>query len=282
MDINNITLDDLETMNAEDFEEYRENLEGETPAQSVGTLPDDRLDPQHEPERLSPEAWKEGGFYAVTMEVDNGDASKKGTATAKGYDDYTATRDYLHEHGFYIRSEDFQTEADYFPGLLTYEKAIEAFKTADNRYLELKHFPQLSKIAKFKIHDSIVIAGDTGGGKSSLAINFLNDLNDEYPVIYNNLEMGHLLILRRLVAIRTGIALDRIEGYQKDTHTEAAVNSALRAITSRKSLQMLKTYSVEEIEEVIAKTTKDREEPTVVIIDHSLLVQTKNRKINGR
>lgn len=275
MDINNLELDDLETMAAE--------ADALNCGDTSDRITDDRRDPEHEPARLTADDWKENGFYAVTIKADPGDATKAGTMTVKGYDDYMAARDYLHEKGYYITGENFQTEAQYFPGLLTYEDAVNEFKTADERHLELKHFPQFSKTAKIKIHDSVVLAADTGAGKSSLAINFLNDLNDDYPVLYFNLEMDSLTILRRLVAIRTGIELDRIEGYQKDTHTEAAVNSALRAITSRKPLQIIKdVYALEDMEGIIKKTTEDREDPTIVIIDHSLLVQTADKKVNGR
>ena len=275
MDINNLELDDLETMAA--------GADAPNCGDTSDRITDDRRDPEHEPARLTADDWKENGFYAVTIKADPGDATRAGTMTVKGYDDYTAARDYLHEKGYYITGENFQTEAQYFPGLLTYEDAVNEFKTADERHLELKHFPQFSKTAKIKIHDSAVLAADTGAGKSSLAINFLNDLNDDYPVLYFNLEMDSLTILRRLVAIQTGIELDRIEGYQKDTHTAGAVNSALRAITSRKPLQIIKdVYALEDMEGIIKKTTEDRKDPTIVIVDHSLLVQTKEKKVNGR
>lgn len=237
---------------------------------------DDRKDPEHEPARLTADAWKENNYYAVTFKADPGDASKAKGLTVVGYDEYIAGRDYIHAQGYYITGETFQTEADYLPGLLTYDDAVNEFKNADERHLELKDFSEFSKAAKIKLHDSVVLAADTGAGKSSLAINFLNQLNDTYPVLYFNLEMDGLTILRRLVAIRTGIELDRIEGYQKDDRTAGAVNSALRAITSRKPLQILKdVYTLEDIEKTIAKTTEGREDPTIVIIDHSLLVTTK-------
>lgn len=277
--------------------EYGEAALGVAPPPTVGTLlegpTDDRTDPEHEPARLTAAAWKEGNFYAVTITADPGDAAKAEKWIAKGYDEYLELRDHFHEQGYYITGESFQTEAQYYPGFLTYEGAVNEFKTADERHLEFKSFPLFSKTAKIRLHDSAVIAADTGAGKSSLAINFLNDLNDDYPVLYFNLEMDSLTILRRLVAIRTGITLDRIEGYQKDEHTEAAVNSALRAITSRKPLQVIRdVYNLEDtkkdgkilsgIESIIKESTEDREDPTIVIIDHSLLVKTNNRKINGR
>lgn len=159
------------------------------------------------------------------------------------------------------------------PGLLTYKEAVNQFATADTRYIEMHNFPEFCKRAKIRKHDSVVIAADTGAGKSSLALNFINDLNDAHPVIYFNLEMDELTILRRLVAIRSGIELDRIEGYQQDEQTAAEVNNTLKALTARKPLQVLKTvYDIKSIEAQIARATAGREDPTIVVIDHSLLV----------
>ena len=164
------------------------------------------------------------------------------------------------------------------PGLLTYSDAVNIFETADDRHLELKSFPTFSATAKIQLHDSVVIAADTGAGKSSLALNFLNDLNGEYPCIYINLEMSVITVLRRLTAIYSGIELDRIEGYKHDEKTAAAVNISLQAITSRKPLQVIQgAYMLQQIEDIIKQSTKGRDEPTIVIIDHSLLVDTQER-----
>lgn len=162
------------------------------------------------------------------------------------------------------------------PGLLTYSDAVTVFETADDRYIELKSFPVFSDTAKIRRHDSVVLAADTGAGKSSLALNFLNDLNDEYPVIYINLEMDAVDILRRLTAIYTGIELDRIEGYKHDEKTAEAVNIALQAITNRKPLQVIQgAYMLQQIESVIELSTRGREEPTIIFLDHCLLVDTQ-------
>lgn len=180
------------------------------------------------------------------------------------------------------QAETQQPDGVMLPGLLSYHDAVNVFEKADNEFIELKPFPIFSKTAKIKRHDSIVIAADTGGGKSSLAINFLNDLNEKYPCIYINLEMDTIDILQRLVAIQSGMELDRIGGYQNDERTAGAVNAALKIITSRKPLQVVQdAYRLEEIKALIANSTKDREEPTIVFIDHTLLVNT-NEKTAGR
>lgn len=160
-------------------------------------------------------------------------------------------------------------------GLMTYEAAVKEFNEADDTFLNIEHFNALSVTAKIRKHDTVVIAADTGGGKSSLAINFIDDLNQENPVIYFNLEMDNITLLRRLVAIHTGITIDQVSGYQKDPGTRERVNTALKEITSRKPLQLINdAYSVEEIGDIIKAATAERKENTVVIIDHSLLMKT--------
>lgn len=167
----------------------------------------------------------------------------------------------------------------YLPtGTLTFERAVEVFETANDKHIEMAKFPNFCKLAKIKLHDSVVIAADTGAGKSSLAINFIDNLNDEYPVIYFNLEMDTITILRRLVSIRTGMELDHIEGYQHDKTTAAAVNTALKEITSRKPLQIIQNkYSLKAIETEIRQAIAGRTDPTIVVIDHSLLVTTDEK-----
>ena len=80
-------------------------------------------------------------------------------------------------------AQDQQEPGDGLPGLLTFTGAVELFRTADKQAIELKSFPMFSKAAKIRKHDSVVIAADTGGGKSSLAINFMYGLSDSYPCI---------------------------------------------------------------------------------------------------
>lgn len=161
------------------------------------------------------------------------------------------------------------------PGLLTYKAAVSAFENADDRYIELKSFPEFSKAARIKTHDSIVLAADTGQGKSSLAINFINDLLYNYPCIYFNLEMDTITVLRRLTAINTGKRLDEIQEYKSNKTTAATVNEALKDITSRKPLQVIQgVYSLENIKDKITESIKGREDPTVIVIDHALLIDT--------
>ena len=163
-------------------------------------------------------------------------------------------------------------------GLLTLERAISILEAVDDHYLEMPHFKTFCDMVKLKTHDTIVIAADTGAGKSSLALNFLHELQDRYPALYINLEMDEATILQRLVAIHTGIELDEIEGYKHDKNTRDKVNAALQEITQRKEIRLIAdVYDLAEIEKQIQAATKDRTEPTIVFVDTGLLVTTANK-----
>ena len=270
---------------AEDFADDEDNAQKEPTASekppSVGTLEDDRRE-KWEKQRISAAEWAKSGYYAVILYAVDGvpmdDHTKHRQQIVAGYEEYTAARDAIHAEKWYIGGQKFQTEAEYFPGLVTYDAAEKVFSEADDSYLDIKGFQKLSKIAKIQTHDTVALAADTGAGKSSLMLNFIEGLNDEYPVLYFNLEMDVKTIFRRLVAIHTGITLDTIEDYKNSERTQDIVKNALCALTSRKPLQIIDdVYNVEDIEQLIAKSTKGRTEPTIVIIDHSLLVTTKKR-----
>ena len=163
-------------------------------------------------------------------------------------------------------------------GLLTLERAVSILEAVDDHYLKMPHFPQLSDMLKIKTHDTIVIAADTGAGKSSLALNFLHELQDRYPALYINLEMDEATILQRLVSIHTGIELDEIEGYKHDSNTRSKVNAAISEIVGRKDISLLAdVYDLAEIEKQIQAATAGRTEPTIVFIDTGLLVKTGNK-----
>lgn len=165
-----------------------------------------------------------------------------------------------------------------YPGLLTTARAIAILEAVDDHYLELPRFPQLASTLKLRTHDTVVIAADTGAGKSSLSLNLLHDLQDKYPSLYINLEMDSATVLQRLVAIHTGVELDRIEGYKHDAKTRADVNAAIAEIAARREIQLIEDiYDLKQIEAYIQAATMGRKEPTMVFIDTGLLVTLQNK-----
>lgn len=168
------------------------------------------------------------------------------------------------------------------PGLLSYEDAVHIFETADDSILTMKSFPNFSKVAKIKLHDTIALAADTGAGKSSLTLNFINDLRRTHDILYFNLEMTKIQVLQRLVAIESGIEIDSIEKYRRDPEIAKIVNITLKQMlpgdNGFHTLQVLQedeAHTLDQIRGVIERSTKDRpdwKEPLIVFIDHGLLI----------
>lgn len=256
----------------------REGLEAAeaAAAPSVGTL-----DPG--PDAITADEWKAGHIAAllITFTPPEGGAPK--CRPARSYAEYVRARVVLREKGYTIISEQPKTAAELLPGLLTLDSALNIFQTADQTFYEFPAFPLFSKLAKIRTHSFITLAADTGAGKSSLAINLLDNINERLPVLYINLEMDRLQIIQRLVSIHGGLELSRVEGYQRDQNTAETVNAVLGALTARKPLQIREDlYTIEDIErKAIKPATEGRKEPTLVIIDHGLLLQTNDKGLKG-
>ena len=174
------------------------------------------------------------------------------------------------------------TPAKGLPGLLSYEDAVHIFETADDSILTMKSFPNFSKVAKIKLHDTVALAADTGAGKSSLTLNFINDLRRTHDILYFNLEMTKIQVLQRLVGIESGIEIDSIEKYRRDPEIAKIVNITLKQMlpggNGFHTLQVLQedeAHTLDQIRRVIERSTKDRpdwKEPLIVFIDHGLLI----------
>ena len=173
-----------------------------------------------------------------------------------------------------VKPPTVQPEQEEDTELLTYDKAVNILLNANDDRIMIPYFESFSKVAKIGQHDTVVISGETGSGKSMLALNFMEYLNAEYPIIYFNLEMTKEMVLRRLVSIHTGLLLDKVEGYKYDQNTQKEVNQALKEITSRKPIHIVNDkYKVSDIEELIQKESVKHKTPTVVFIDHTLLLK---------
>lgn len=248
----------------------REGLEAAeaAAAQSVGTL-----DPG--PDAITPEEWAAGNIADVVITATPPEGGAPKSRPARSYDEYVRARVVLREKGYTITTEQPRTAAELLPGLLTLDSALNIFQTADQTFYEFPAFPLFSKLAKIRTHSFITLAADTGAGKSSLAINLLDNINERLPVLYINLEMDRLQIIQRLVSIHGGLELSRVEGYQHDRNTAETVNAVLGAVTSRKPLQIREDLRfIKDIEDAVKEATQGRTEPTLIVIDHGLLLKT--------
>lgn len=162
---------------------------------------------------------------------------------------------------------------------LSYEDMVRILTDADDdNHIHLKHFEDFSKVAKIGVHDSVVIAGETGSGKSTFALNLIDDLNDEYPCCYFNLEMTEPMVIRRLVSIHTGMKLDSVESYNSDPNMKKSVDDAMMHMSERKPLYVIDDqYKIPDIKTTIETLSRQYKEPLMVFIDHTLLVKMESK-----
>lgn len=152
------------------------------------------------------------------------------------------------------------------------ENIIALFEQEDTKRIEFADFPVLTSTLKLKKHDTLVLGADTGAGKSSLALNWLNDLSKTYPILYFNLEMDYLSVAKRLIAINSNTKLDKLDNF-KDAATKKIIEDNLKEIEQRQPINIYNDiYDVEDIERIIKENANEH---TIVIIDHVLLTRIK-------
>ena len=61
----------------------------------------------------------------------------------------------------------------------------------EGKRIVFNRFSLLMYTLKLEEHDLLTLSGDTGKGKTSLAINLLEDLSRSYPCLYFNMEMSN-------------------------------------------------------------------------------------------
>ena len=52
---------------------------------------------------------------------------------------------------------------------LSFASVIETLEYANDEDIEISHFDSLSKVARTRQHDTVILSGETGAGKSMLA-----------------------------------------------------------------------------------------------------------------
>lgn len=135
--------------------------------------------------------------------------------------------------------------------------------------IRIDRFTQFSRSMKIRPQVSVVIAAETGGGKSSFALNLAHALNKEYPVLYFNLEMAARIVFERLLAIETGLTLEDIGKFGNAPELAQVIDEAADRLTSRQPFYLYNDkYKLSEVEQVIKATPREDDKPLIVFIDH--------------
>jgi replicative DNA helicase len=83
-----------------------------------------------------------------------------------------------------------------------YIKAEDVAKTLEEECSQVKlGFSDLDKSLYISENDFVILAGGTGTGKTTFALNLLSNLSKEYQCVYFNMEMSKKTLYKRLCSI---------------------------------------------------------------------------------
>lgn len=132
----------------------------------------------------------------------------------------------------------------------------------------------------------IVVGGETGHGKTALAINIANALAAAERVTLYSLEMTGEEVMYRCFANLSGVTEDDLAGYMKIARGEIQPQDVYlsdgermdidKAIATMKSHQLIIDDSADDSIDRILKKIEDDDESTVIIVDHIHLVSGGN------
>ena len=161
--------------------------------------------------------------------------------------------------------------------VLTAEQIMGVVEKQDGEYIHIPNFDKISKAMRLKMRQTTIIGAETGIGKSSLALNWVHGLSEQYNVLYFNLEMAPRIVYNRLIAIDSGLKLDDIESFTKqDKETQEKIRESANSIAQRHIKVFDHVSRIDEIIKHIEQEEKDGDMPeTIVIIDHLHNITTK-------
>ena len=127
-------------------------------------------------------------------------------------------------------------------------------------------------------HDLVILAGSTGGGKTTFALNLLNKMSKKYPCYYFNMEMGKNILYKRLVAIETGIELKYLNNFSTlNLEQKTKIKNALDSIEERKIVLINKSQNISDIKKQVANIKNDKH--TIIFLDHIGLIKSSGNSL---
>lgn len=153
-----------------------------------------------------------------------------------------------------------------------YIKAIDIANTLEEECSQIKlGFADLDKALYISENDFIVLAGGTGTGKTTFALNLLSNLSKGYQCVYFNMEMSKKTLYKRLCSIETGIDINLFNDFKNMPPKELSyLYTKLDEIEERKIILINNSQSIEGIEKTISRIKDNRK--LIVILDHIGLI----------
>lgn len=156
-----------------------------------------------------------------------------------------------------------------------YIKAIDVANTLEEECTQIKlGFGDLDKSLYISENDFVVLAGGTGTGKTTFALNLLSNLSKEYQCVYFNMEMSKKTLYKRLCSIETGIDITKFNNMKTFEPKELSfLYTKLDRIEERKIILINNSQSIDSIEKTISRINTDKK--IIVILDHIGLINSE-------
>ena len=160
-----------------------------------------------------------------------------------------------------------------------YITAKDMIKTLEEENSQVKlGFSDLDKALYISQNDFIVLAGGTGTGKTTFALNLLSNLSKEYQCVYFNMEMSKKTLYKRLSAIETGININKFNDIRTlETREVKFLYQKISEIEERKIILINNSQNIDNIEKIISNIKDDRK--IVVILDHIGLINAQGNSL---
>ena len=139
-------------------------------------------------------------------------------------------------------------------------------------------FSDLDKALYISQNDFVILAGGTGTGKTTFALNLLSNLSKEYQCVYFNMEMSKKTLYKRLSAIETGININKFNDIRTlETKETKFLYQKISEIEERKIILINNSQNIDNIEKIISNIKDDRK--IVVILDHIGLINSQGNSL---
>lgn len=153
-----------------------------------------------------------------------------------------------------------------------YIKALDVVETLEEENSQVKlGFNDLDKSLFISQNDFIILAGGTGTGKTTFALNLLSNLSKEYQCVYFNMEMSKKTLYKRLCAIESGISINLFNDFKNMPPKELSyLYTKLDDIEARKIILINNSQHIDMIEKTISRIQSNKK--IIVILDHIGLI----------
>ena len=160
-----------------------------------------------------------------------------------------------------------------------YITAKDIFKelAKENKKVETT-YPKLDYSLNISEHDLVIVAGATGGGKTTFALNLLNRMSKNYQCVYINMEMSKNVLYKRLVSMSSGIEIMKLNNLENLTKEEKQLaKDTMLDLEKRKIMVLNKSFKIDEIKKQIANIKNDKH--TIVFVDHIGLIKSTGNSL---